>query len=87
MKARRPAAVTIIACGFIAGGVAGLAYHASEIDLQHPFEFELVWAAGIRLLAVLGGAFALRGRNWARWPWSRWRCPPRTPALTWRCIS
>ena len=64
---KRPSSVTIIAWFFMSMGVVGLAYHATEFRPQHPFESDLVWAAVVRLLAVLGGAFVLRGSTWARW--------------------
>ena len=56
---KRPSSVTIIAWFFMSMGVVGLAYHATELRPQHPFESDLVWAAVVRLLAVLGGAFVL----------------------------
>lgn len=62
---RRPLSVTVVGCIFIAAGVIGLAYHASEFKTQHPSE--VVWVCLVRLLAILGGVFVLRGHNWARW--------------------
>ena len=63
----RPIAVTIISWLFIAAGAVGLAYHATEFKAQSPFENDAVLVCVIRLLAILGGVFALRGKNWARW--------------------
>jgi hypothetical protein len=45
----------------------GLAYHATEINLERPFQHELVWIGLVRLLAIVFGVFMLRGSNWARW--------------------
>jgi hypothetical protein len=64
---KRPHSVTVIGCIFIAAGIIGLAYHITEFKAQHPFENEVVWVLLVRLLAILGGVFLLRGSGWARW--------------------
>jgi hypothetical protein len=64
---KRPLIVTIVGCIFIAAGTIGIAYHATELKTQRAFADGLVWVFGLRLLAILGGVFVLRGRNWARW--------------------
>jgi uncharacterized membrane protein HdeD (DUF308 family) len=64
---KRPLSVTVIGCLFIAAGVIGIAYHSTEFNTQRPFEYEIVWACFVRLLAIVGGVFVLRGNNWARW--------------------
>ena len=64
---KRPLSVTIIGCIFIAAGVIGFAYHVTEFKTLRPFEYDLVWVSLLRLLAILGGVFVLRGSNWARW--------------------
>jgi len=72
---KRPLSVTIIAWLYIAMGVVGLAYHGTELKLARPFENDAVWVCLVRLLAVIAGAFMLRGRNWARWlsiAWMAW---------------
>lgn len=61
----RPLSVMVIGWLFIAAGVVGFAYHVTEFATQPPFE--VVWVCLIRLLAILGGVFVLRGHNWARW--------------------
>jgi hypothetical protein len=66
MKARPPE-VTVVAWLFILVGVVATAYHASELWTQHPPDRDLVWVIPVRLLALVGGVFLLRGRNWARW--------------------
>jgi len=66
---------TIIAWLCIVAGVVGLAYHATEFDLTRPFADDGLWVLLVRLLAVVAGAFMLRGRNWARWlaiVWMAW---------------
>jgi hypothetical protein len=62
---KRPLSVTIIGWIFIAAGIVGFAHHVTEF--KTPFEYELVWVCLLRLLAILGGVFVLRGSNWARW--------------------
>ena len=61
----RPLSVTLIAWLFIAAGAVGLVYHAGDFRALPPLSFALV--CFVRLLAVLGGVFLLRGQNWARW--------------------
>ena len=64
---KRPLSVTIISCVLIVAGVIGLVYHLAEFKLQHPFQYDVVWVALLRLLAIVCGVFMLRGCNWARW--------------------
>jgi hypothetical protein len=63
----RPLTVTVIGWIFIVAGVIGFAYHLTELNPQHPFEDDVVWVLLVRLLAILGGLFLLRGLGWARW--------------------
>jgi hypothetical protein len=67
---KRPLSVTVIGWLFIAAGVAGLVYHAREFRTTRPVEYALV--CFVRLLAVIGGAALLRGRDWARWLLLAW---------------
>jgi len=64
---KRPRSITIISWIFIAAGSIGFLYHITELKALHPYASELVWISLVRLLAVLGGVFMLRGFNWARW--------------------
>ena len=59
----RPKSVTIIGWVFIAVGIIGFAYHTTERLL----DAELAWVLFVRILAIVGGVFILRGANWARW--------------------
>ena len=63
---KRPISVTIIGCLFVAAGIVGLVYHATEFTTDRPFQYELVLVCVVRLLAIICGAFMLRGHNWAR---------------------
>ena len=69
---KRPLSITIIGWLFIIAGTVGFVYHASELSSQHSFRFYLVWVCLLRLLAILGGVFLLRGSNLARWLLVMW---------------
>src|SRR6266480_6584462 len=64
---KRPRSITVISWIFVAAGVVGLAYHASEFKARRPFDYDFLWVCFVRLLAILCGVFMLRGSNWARW--------------------
>ena len=61
---RRPLSVTLVGWLFMVAGVVGLAYHAGNVRTLRPAEFALV--CFVRLLAVVGAVFLLRGHGWAR---------------------
>src|SRR5687767_9982048 len=62
---QRPLSITLISYLFIAAGAVGIIYHASELnDVAMP---EVSLVLFVRVLAILGGIFTLRGANWARW--------------------
>jgi hypothetical protein len=66
----RPLSIILISCLFIAAGVIGIVYHASELkDIAQP-EVSLILL--VRMLAIIGGIFTLRGANWARWLLVAW---------------
>ena len=62
----RPLPVTIIGYLFIAAGAIGIIYHAQELT-EIASRPEVIWVFFVRILAIVGGAFTLRGANWARW--------------------
>ena len=64
---KRPHSVTAIGCIFVAAGVIGLAYHGAEFKARRHFDYDNVWVLLVRLLAIIGGVFLLRGSDWARW--------------------
>lgn len=68
----RPRSITVISWLFVATGVIGLAYHATEFKADGPFQYDVVWVCLDRLLAILCGVFMLRGSNWARWLLAVW---------------
>ena len=63
----RPVSITILSWVFIAAGAMGVIYHARDFSLRDPLGHDLPLVTAVRLLAIIGGAFALRGHNWARW--------------------
>lgn len=61
---KRPVSVTILAGVYLAVGVIGFAFHFRELLAgQH----DAVWIELTEFVAILCGAFLLRGYNWARW--------------------
>jgi hypothetical protein len=67
-----PLSITIITWLFIAVGIVGFAYHATEINFNDLFGNDLFFALLVRLLAVVGGIFLLRGKDWARYLLAAW---------------
>jgi hypothetical protein len=65
---KRPIPVTILGYLFIVAGLVGLAYHLSD----RPLERWVALISFIRIIAVVGGVFLLKGRNWARWLMIGW---------------
>jgi hypothetical protein len=64
---KRPWSITALGWFFLAAGVVGLVYHATEFKRGGPFQYEVLWVCLVRLVAVIAGAFVIRGHNWARW--------------------
>lgn len=69
---KRPISVTLIAWLFIAAGVTGIVYHSTEFNIHDPFADELLLGLFVRLLAVIGGIFMLRGAQWSSWLLIAW---------------
>lgn len=68
---KRPLSVTVVGWLFIAAGVIGIAYHVRELV---PLRAGAAWVLAVRLLAIIGGVFALKGAAWARWLLIGWMC-------------
>jgi len=69
---KRPLAVTILACVYIAVGTIGLVYHVGELHGANPFEYGALSVEATELVAIVCGAFMLPGHNWARWVAVAW---------------
>ena len=64
---QRPFSITIVSWIYIVAGIGGIAAHAPEFNLHHPFAVDSILPLIVRALAIVAGAFMLRGQNWARW--------------------
>jgi len=64
---KRPVSVSIIAIIYITVGAIGFAYHLYPVVGGHGFHRDDLLIEIIRVAAIVGGAFMLRGHNWARW--------------------
>ncbi len=64
---KRPIAVIIVAALYILTGIAGGVFHLIGFKIQHPFQYDIVWAELTEMVAILCGIYLLRGHNWARW--------------------
>jgi hypothetical protein len=64
---KRPVPVVIISCVYILTGALAFAFHVTDFKAQHPFQYDVIWAGLVRLLAVVCGVYMLRAQNWARW--------------------
>ncbi len=61
---KRPVTILVLACVYIAVGAIGFVYHfRGLLALQQGSG----WVELTEFLAVVSGAFMLRGHNWARW--------------------
>ncbi|HWC17947.1 MAG TPA: hypothetical protein VG498_13085 [Terriglobales bacterium] len=69
---KRPISVTILSLLILAAGAVGLFYHLHDFKPQHPFQNDALWVLALRVLAIVGGVFMLRGSNWARWLTLAW---------------
>jgi len=67
---RRPRSITVISWLFIAAGGVGFLYHLSELSGR--VDFEAIAVVLLRVAAIVGGVFLLRGADWARWLLAGW---------------
>lgn len=64
---KRPLSVTILGCVYLLVGTVGFVYHFIDYRAKNAFRSDDVWVELVRFLAIICGAFMLRGHNWARW--------------------
>jgi hypothetical protein len=69
---KRPLAVTIIGGLLVVVGASGFVLHLYEGKPQHALQGENPWILATELVAIVAGAFLLRGNNWARWLVMAW---------------
>lgn len=63
--------VIVLSSLFIIAGIVGIIYHANDLKLLGTSS-DAIFILVIRLLAIIGGVFALRRKNWARWLLLAW---------------
>jgi hypothetical protein len=63
----RPLTVTALGWLLVVAGMAGMAFHASEIRQENVLHGDTIWVFTLELIPILAGIFVLRGRNWGRW--------------------
>jgi len=68
---KRPLSVGIVGCVYIVVGAIGFATHMGDFQ-RNALQFDGGGVEFIRLLAVVCGAFLMRGHNWARWGTISW---------------
>lgn len=61
---RRPISIWVIACLYLAVGIAGFIAHFQSLLAHQP---DSIAIEVTELIAVVAGAFLLLGHNWARW--------------------
>ncbi len=69
---KRPLSVTIAGCVYIGVGAIGFAFHFPELRARGMFQYDSLWVELVEFLAIVCGAFMLRGHNWARWVALAW---------------
>jgi hypothetical protein len=69
---KRPISVTILGCIFLATGIIGSIFHATELKAPGSARYDAAWALLISLVAVVCGIYLLRRSDWARWVAVAW---------------
>jgi hypothetical protein len=59
---KRPVSILVLSCVYLLVGTVGFVAHFH--DFRQP---DGIWIELTELLAIVAGAFMLRGQNWARW--------------------
>ncbi len=63
----RPLSITLLACLYIAVGAIGFVAHFGEIRAGNVLRYDGIGIEAVEVVAIVTGAFMLRGHNWARW--------------------
>lgn len=64
---KRPISVVVIGWLYIVTGAIGFASHLTDFMLRRSSQVDAILISLVGLLAIVAGAYMLRGRNWARW--------------------
>jgi hypothetical protein len=59
----RPLSVTILAWLYIGVGMIGFVSHFTEIHARNAFRYDGIWIEVVEVLAIVCGAFMLRGHT------------------------
>lgn len=62
----RPLYVTVVGCIFILAGIVGFGYHFKDWQEAGGTLYGWLLVELVRILAIVAGAFLLRGKDWAR---------------------
>jgi hypothetical protein len=62
-----PLTVIVIGCLYVVVGVGAAVGHLAQYNPHAPFDYDIVWASLVNLMALVAGIFMLRAANWARW--------------------
>lgn len=65
-SSKRPVSILILACAYLAVGAIGFVFHFRLHELL-ALQRDSILIEVTELLAILSGAFLLRGQNWSRW--------------------
>jgi hypothetical protein len=65
-SSKRPVSIVILACVYLAVGAIGFVFHFRLHELL-ALQRDTILVEVTELLAILSGAFLLRGQNWSRW--------------------
>ena len=65
---KRPFTVTFLGCLFIAVGLVSTIYHL----LTGSLDYWMVPISLVGIIAIVGGVFLIKGRDWARWVVLAW---------------
>ena len=68
----RPISITIVGWLFVAVGAVGLFAQTRKLLDSAAFDDDMAYATASELASLLGGAFLLDARNWARWLLVAW---------------
>lgn len=64
---KRPLSVTAVGYLYIVIGVVALVSQLAMLRLHGPFQYNILWASLVELIALISGIYILRAGNWARW--------------------
>src|SRR5579872_31823 len=70
--AKRPLVILVLSLLFITIGIVGIIRQIPEFKTAQPLPSDAIWVLLVSFIAIVCGAFMLRGKNWARWLTLAW---------------